>query len=166
MRPPAKGFGQLQSVAASSWCQLLPGGFGNCRPHQPPSGGLGGRRGAALVAAQRVVLDGVRQCLAWLVIQFGGMGLLLWMVTIKPLSGAFAVRWVAVVAIYAIAEVLELADHQIYDLTSNRVSGHSLKHLVASFAAWPVVTVLWSPLDGSRKQGRIHSMNSDCSSAQ
>ena len=103
--------------------------------------------------------------LAWLVIQFGGMGLMLWMATMKPLSGAFAIRWGAVVAIYAIAKLLEMADHQIYDLTSHIVSGHSLKHLVASFAAWPVLVVLTAALGRSRKQGRIHGMNSDRSSA-
>ena len=103
--------------------------------------------------------------LPWLVIQFGGMGLMLWIAAMKPLSGAFAVRWGAVVAIYAVAKLLELADHQIYDLTSHIVSGHSLKHLVASFAAWPIMVVLSSALEGSRKQGRIHSRNSDRSSA-
>ncbi len=77
--------------------------------------------------------------LPWLVIQFGGMALMLWMAAAKPLPGALPVRWGVVVAVYAVAKLLELGDHQIYELTGHLVSGHSLKHLVASFAAWPVV---------------------------
>jgi len=30
----------------------------------------------------------------------------------------------------------------VYDFTSQLISGHSLKHIVASFAAWPVVSAL------------------------
>lgn len=83
--------------------------------------------------------------LPWLVLQFGGMALILWLATRQPVpnvNGALAIRWGVVILIYAAAKVLELADHAIYDLTSQLISGHSLKHIVASFAAWPVVSAL------------------------
>ena len=101
----------------------------------------------------------------WLVVQFGGMALVLWMAFSKPLHGVLQVRWGAVVAVYAIAKLLELADHQIYELTSQVVSGHSLKHLAASFAAWPVLTAVMSALGKTPMQGRIRITNLDSKSA-
>jgi hypothetical protein len=83
--------------------------------------------------------------LPWLVLQFGGMALILWLATRQPIpsaNGTLAIRWGVVILIYTAAKVLELADHAVYDLTSQFVSGHSLKHIVASFAAWPVVSAL------------------------
>lgn len=103
--------------------------------------------------------------LPWLVIQFGGIAIILWMAFSKPLHGALAVRWGVVIAVYVIAKLLEAADHQIYELTSHVISGHSLKHLVASFAAWPVVTALLQALGGTQNQGRIQVTNSDNSAA-
>jgi hypothetical protein len=76
----------------------------------------------------------------WLVLQFGGMALILWFSTHRPLQGALAINWGVVILIYAVAKCLELADHAVYDLTSQLISGHSLKHIVASFAAWPVIS--------------------------
>lgn len=103
--------------------------------------------------------------LAWLVIQFGGMCLMLWMAVIKPLPGALGVRWGVVVAVYAVAKLLELTDHQIYEMTGHLVSGHSLKHLVASFAAWPVVAAVVTACDKSQNPGKIIVTNSDNSLA-
>lgn len=103
--------------------------------------------------------------LPWLVIQLGGMALIAWMAVIKPVPGAFAVRWDLVVAMYAIAKLLELADHQVYELTLQAVSGQSLKHIVASFAAWPVIAAVGLASVGLQNQGRIQMANSDNSSA-
>ena len=103
--------------------------------------------------------------LPWLVIQFGGMGLMVWMAALKPLPATLAVRWSLVVAVYVIAKLLEMADHQVYELTSHVISGHSLKHVVASCAAWPVLTALLSALGATQNQGRIHVTNLDNSPA-
>lgn len=120
------------------------------------------RRAGAAVAAAVLVLGPLSiwfwlvagNVLPWLVIQFGGMALIVWMASIKPLPQALPVRWGVVVAVYSVAKLLELADHQVYEMTLNAVSGHSLKHLVASFAAWPVVVaVAWS--DRSQNAGKI-----------
>lgn len=88
--------------------------------------------------------------LPWLVLQFGGMVLILWLATRPSVKGALAIRWGVVILIYAAAKLLELADHALYDLSSQFISGHSLKHIVASFAAWPVVSAI--------KQGRIFNL--------
>ena len=90
--------------------------------------------------------------LPWLVLQFGGMALVLWFATRPPVQsthGTLAVRWGVVILIYALAKVFELADHAVYELTAHSISGHSLKHIIASFAAWPVISAI--------KQGRISS---------
>ena len=90
--------------------------------------------------------------LPWLVLQFGGMALVLWFATRPPVQSihsTLAVRWGVVILIYAIAKVFELTDHAVYDSTAHLISGHSLKHIVASFAAWPVISAI--------KQGRILS---------
>jgi hypothetical protein len=99
--------------------------------------------------------------LPWLVLQFGGMALILWLATRLPIpnaKGALAIRWGVVILIYATAKVLELADHAVYDLTSQLISGHSLKHIVASCAAWPVVSALRTQVIFN-KDSAIHANN-------
>jgi hypothetical protein len=80
--------------------------------------------------------------LPWALLQGGGLALLGVLAFMKPLPGALAVRWGAVVAIYAAAKALEQYDATVYAATGELVSGHSLKHLVAVFAAWPVIRAL------------------------
>ena len=80
--------------------------------------------------------------LPWAVLQFGGMGLVLCLALLKPLESAPAIRWGWVIVIYALAKCFEMTDDAVFAATSQLVSGHSLKHVVASFAAWPVVFAL------------------------
>lgn len=81
--------------------------------------------------------------LPWAVLQGGGMVLILGFACLRPArAGELPVRWALLVAIYALAKLLELGDHAVYEWTGHLVSGHSLKHVVASFAAWPVVSAL------------------------
>lgn len=136
------------------------------------AGHISHRAGAA-VAAAVLVLGPLSiwfwlasgDVLSWLVIQFGGMALMLWMAAIKPMPGALPVRWGVVVAVYAAAKLLELADHQIYEMTLHAVSGHSLKHVVASFAAWPVVAAVVWARNGSQNTCKINVLHSDHSMA-
>ena len=105
--------------------------------------------------------------LPWLVVQFGGMVLVVMVAFIKPLPGALQVRWAVVVLVYAVAKVFELADHEVYAVTNEVVSGHSLKHLIASLAAWPVLTAVRAvvlatakPASASvQKPGKIRATN-------
>lgn len=107
--------------------------------------------GLLLAAALSVMLwTRTANVLPWAVVQFGGMGLVLWLAARQPLPGALPVSWTAVIAIYALAKLLEALDPQVYALTAGAVSGHSLKHVVASLAAWPVWSALWR----QRKSGQ------------
>lgn len=78
--------------------------------------------------------------LPWAVLQGTGLVLLLVLSALRPRG--LVVRWWFIIAFYAVAKLCELADHVIYEATAQSVSGHSLKHLVAAFAAWPVISAL------------------------
>ena len=80
--------------------------------------------------------------LPWAVVQFGGMALILWLALRRPVAGAIGIRLGALIGLYALAKLLELGDEAVFHATAQTVSGHSLKHLAAAFAAWPVVAAL------------------------
>lgn len=80
--------------------------------------------------------------LPWVVLQGGGMLLLLVLATRRPVAGAWGVPLGGVIALYAIAKFLELGDHTVFAWTHGAISGHSLKHVVAAMAAWPVIAVM------------------------
>ena len=81
--------------------------------------------------------------LPWAVLQGGGMVLILVFACLRPAQAwELPVRWGLVIAIYALAKLFELGDHAVYGWTGHLVSGHSLKHVVAACAAWPVVSAL------------------------
>ncbi len=78
----------------------------------------------------------------WAVVQFGGMAVVLWAAAQPAQRGALGVRWAVLIAIYAVAKLLELGDEAVFHATSGLVSGHSLKHIAASLAALPVIHAL------------------------
>lgn len=78
----------------------------------------------------------------WAVVQFGGMALVLAMAALRPLPGVPVVRLGAVIVLYALAKVCELADQAVLGATAGWVSGHTLKHVVAAAAALPVLAML------------------------
>ena len=82
--------------------------------------------------------------LPWAALQFGGMALIVALAVVKPASLApgLRIQWGWVMGLYVLAKLLELADHQVFALTGQLISGHSLKHVVAGFAAWPVLQAL------------------------
>lgn len=80
--------------------------------------------------------------LPWALVQFGGMALVLWLARLSPVAGAAGLRLGWVIGCYALAKAFEMADHSVYELTAQLVSGHTLKHLVAAGAAWPVLQML------------------------
>jgi hypothetical protein len=92
---------------------------------------------AAQVAAQ------AGNVLPWAALQFGGMTLILWFARLRPRRGAPAFSFGLVILAYAVAKLLEVNDHQVYELTGQLVSGHTLKHVAASLAAWPVIGAFW-----------------------
>ncbi|MFM2275896.1 MAG: hypothetical protein RL211_1768 [Pseudomonadota bacterium] len=80
--------------------------------------------------------------LPWVVLQVGGLLLMLLLARWKAVPGAWGIHLGAVVVVYAVAKLLELGDHLMFDVTAELVSGHSLKHVVAALVAWPVVVAM------------------------
>ena len=80
--------------------------------------------------------------LPWAVLQFGGMALIVRLALLKLVAGAIGIRLGALIGLYALAKLLELGDEAVFRATADAVSGHSLKHLVAALAAWPVIAAL------------------------
>ena len=78
----------------------------------------------------------------WVVVQFGGMALAVGLALTKPRPGALGVPLGGVIVFYVLAKLFELGDAAIYEATGHLVSGHTLKHLAAALAAWPVIRSL------------------------
>jgi len=82
--------------------------------------------------------------LPWVVLQTGGIALLLWLAWLRPRHRALDIRWMLVIGAYAAAKALEVSDHAIFQWTGELVSGHTLKHLLAASAASPVIAALFA----------------------
>jgi hypothetical protein len=80
--------------------------------------------------------------LPWALVQIGGMTLLVVAALLQPRESALRVRWGLVLLAYAVAKLFEANDHSIYAATGQLFSGHTLKHLTAAFAAWPVIAAV------------------------
>ncbi|AOW14859.1 hypothetical protein LPB72_20745 [Hydrogenophaga crassostreae] len=80
--------------------------------------------------------------LPWVVVQFGGMAFMAWAALRKPLPTALGVSLGGLLALYALAKAFEMGDAGVFHATGGLVSGHSLKHLVAALAAWPVMRAM------------------------
>lgn len=78
----------------------------------------------------------------WAVVQLGGMAVVLTLAWQPHRHGALALPLGAVIAWYAAAKVLEGADHVVFEVTGHWVSGHTLKHLAAACAAWPLLRAM------------------------
>lgn len=78
----------------------------------------------------------------WVVVQFGGMALAVGLALTRPRPGALGVSLGGVIFFYALAKLFELGDVIIFEATGHIVSGHTLKHLAAALAAWPVIRAL------------------------
>jgi len=81
----------------------------------------------------------------WAVIQFGGMALVMWMATLRPVrtgSRPLHLKLGWIIFAYALAKVFELTDGAVFELTQRLVSGHSLKHLASALAALPVLAAV------------------------
>ena len=75
----------------------------------------------------------------------------------RTVPGGWGLPLVAVLALYALAKLLELGDHAVFGWTQGWVSGHSLKHGVAALAAWPVLAVMHNVgQSGKQLQGESH----------
>ncbi|WP_028133851.1 hypothetical protein [Bradyrhizobium japonicum] len=80
----------------------------------------------------------------WVVVQYGGIALAVALALTRPRPGALGVPLGGVIFFYALAKLFELGDAMVFDATGHIVSGHTLKHLAAALAAWPVIRALGS----------------------
>lgn len=78
----------------------------------------------------------------WVVVQFGGMALAVGLALARPRPDALGVPLGGVIVFYVLAKLFELGDVTVFDATGHMVSGHTLKHLAAALAAWPVIRAL------------------------
>ncbi|MBB4375223.1 hypothetical protein GGD63_008072 [Bradyrhizobium sp. cir1] len=78
----------------------------------------------------------------WVVVQFGGMALAVGLALTRPRPGALGVPLGGVIVFYVLAKLFELGDVTVFEATGHMVSGHTLKHLAAALAAWPVIRAL------------------------
>jgi hypothetical protein len=102
------------------------------------------------------VWSGSGNFLPWSVYQGGAMLLLLVLAFLKPAADGMAISWGAVILIYALAKVLEQTDELLFHLTGQLISGHSLKHVVAALAAWPVISKLAQLGQNAKQKRRRH----------
>lgn len=113
--------------------------------------------GAVLLSGPLAVLWWVHtgNLMPWAVVQLGGMLVVLALACLPRRDGALAVHLGAVIGLYAVAKLFEAADHAVFDATYHWVSGHSLKHVFAAGAAWPVLMAL-AALRNSAERGVPH----------
>ncbi|MDH6256829.1 hypothetical protein [Bradyrhizobium sp. BR13661] len=78
----------------------------------------------------------------WAVVQYGGMVLALGLALTRSRPGTIGVPLGSVIVFYVLAKLFELGDATIFEATGQLVSGHTLKHLAAALAAWPVIRAL------------------------
>lgn len=99
--------------------------------------------------------------LPWAAVQCGGMALVLALGFRRSREGGIGVRWGWVLLAYAVAKLFEAGDHVIFEATGQLFSGHTLKHMVAAFAAWPVIAAL--AVLSRRQNGRATVVSSAAS---
>ncbi|MEX8192167.1 hypothetical protein [Comamonas guangdongensis] len=99
---------------------------------------------SVLLAAPLGVLIWARtgNVLPWALVQAGGMLLVGGLAFLAPRRRALPLGLGWVLGLYALAKLLELSDAAVFAATGGLVSGHSLKHVMAAAAAWPVLQAL------------------------
>lgn len=95
----------------------------------------------------------------WAVVQFGGLALAVGLALTRPLPGALGVRLGGMLFFYVLAKLFELGDVTVFEATGHIVSGHTLKHLAAALAAWPVIQAL-GPVRNTAVTGSAPSRHS------
>ena len=114
----------------------------------------------ALAPPAILAASGSGNVLPWVTLQFGGMGLVLWFAMLTPRVVALDIRWGLVIGIYAVAKLLEMNDAAVFQWTGHLISGHTLKHVVAAFAAWPVIAAIGA-LRNSRQNAAVVARTKD-----
>lgn len=139
--------GTARALCALFFTGLLCSGAGSAYYHWAPqdSSLVWDRLGMGLAFAGLLGLAvwvQTSNVLPWVLVQGGGMLILLWLAFVAPRRHALPVELGWVIGLYLVAKLLELSDGDVFDVTAQAVSGHSLKHWMAAAAAWPVLRAL------------------------
>jgi hypothetical protein len=78
----------------------------------------------------------------WVVLQFGGIIIVLVCSCLPLQKRGLGIAFFPVLILYALAKAFEASDSTIFELTQGTISGHSVKHILASLAALPVIFAL------------------------
>lgn len=158
--------GLLVTTAASAWYHLQPSDVGLAIDRGGMAIAFAGllallaatrvsaRAGIALGAAVLLLAPAsvatwyqTGNVLPWAIVQFGGIAVIvLVLATTRVRPGALDVRWSLVLLAYAVAKWLEVNDHAIFEASGELLSGHTLKHVLAAAAAWPVIAAVNGPV--------------------
>lgn len=87
-------------------------------------------------------LQGTGNLNFYIVMQFYSILLIVWISLRFPSRYTCGNDVYQVIALYVVAKVAEMLDRAIYVWTSGWVSGHTLKHLIAAYAAYRIVQIL------------------------
>lgn len=87
--------------------------------------------------------------LPWVVLQGGGMLLLLLLAPCRPRGDGYGFRLGACLLWYAAAKLCELWDGALFDISAGVLSGHSVKHVLAALAVLPLLLPLLRRSDRS-----------------
>lgn len=78
----------------------------------------------------------------YIVMQFYSILLIVWISLRFPSRYTHGNGIYQIIALYAVAKVSEMLDAQIFAWTNGWISGHTLKHLIAAYAAYGIVRIL------------------------
>jgi hypothetical protein len=153
--------GLLVTAAGSAWYHLAPGDLGLAIDRGSMSfafagllgllaGTLVSERAGPAVAASLLLIAlasvagwfATGNVLPWALVQFGGIPLLLLAVLRRAPAHALQVRWGLVLLAYAVAKWFELNDQLLFEASGQLLSGHTLKHIAAALAAWPLIAAV------------------------
>ena len=77
--------------------------------------------------------------LPWTLLQISGVLLLGYSVFLPNPNNGLSISLLSIAVIYGIAKLFEWGDGFVFELTQHSISGHTLKHIVASFVGIPVI---------------------------
>lgn len=104
---------------------------------------------AIAAPAAVAVAVAIGNMMPWAVLQAGGLLILFGLMVLQPRPQALGISLFAVLGLYSLAKAFEIADASVLAWTRGLVSGHTLKHVAAAFAAWPVMHALQGVPDRS-----------------
>lgn len=99
----------------------------------------------------------------YVILQFGGLTLIVGMTLGRKVDGVFA--WTLVVVFYGIAKIFEAPDWQVWELSHHVIAGHALKHVASGLAGAALILVANAAPRGVAGLGPLRASGGDHSGA-